>query len=50
MKGKIVIVLGVILVLVCCGVGTLHFMENYEAVYYSKIDNTKVENYPQVMI
>ena len=43
MKGKIFIILGIILVLVCCGVGALHFMENYEAVYYSKIDNTKVE-------
>lgn len=42
MNNKIFIVIGIILVLGCCGI-VFYYMENYEAVYYSKVDNTKVE-------
>lgn len=42
MKDKLLIVLGVLLFCICCGVG-FYYMEGYEAVYYTKVDNAKVE-------
>ena len=35
-------ILGVLLFLALCGIG-MYYIENYEDIYYSKIDNTKIE-------
>lgn len=42
MKDKLFIVIGVLLFFVGCGVG-LYYLENYDAIYYTRIDNSKVE-------
>lgn len=42
MRDRLFIMLGIVLFFVCCGAG-LYFLENYDAIYYTKIDNTKVE-------
>lgn len=42
MKEKVLIFIGVIIFITCCGVG-FYYMENFEKVYYTQIDNTKVE-------
>lgn len=39
---KIGVALGILVFLICCGVGVYYF-ENYEGTYYTVIDNTKVE-------
>lgn len=41
MKDKLFIIVGVIAFLICCGVG-LYYMEYYDEMYYSQIDNSKV--------
>lgn len=43
MKGKIFAVAVTVLILVCCFVGGLNYLENYEEVYYSKIDNSRMK-------
>lgn len=43
MKGKIIAVVVTIVVLVGGVAGGLHYMENYEHIYYSQIDNTKIK-------
>ena len=43
MKGKIIAIAGTAAVLICGVAGGLHYFENYEHVYYSQIDNTKVK-------
>lgn len=42
MKSKVFIVIGIILLLVCCVQG-LYYLENFEEIYYAQIDNTKLE-------
>ena len=42
MKSKTAAAIGIVLALICCAVGGLWHMENYETVYYTRIDNTKV--------
>ena len=42
MKSKLFIFAGIMLFIIGCGI-SLYYAENYEAFYYSKIDNTKVE-------
>lgn len=42
MKSKILILLGVVLFFIICGVG-LYNIENYNEIYYTRVDNTKVE-------
>lgn len=45
MKSKILILIGTIVFIVCCGAG-LYLLENYDDCYYAKIDNNKVEALP----
>lgn len=45
MKSKILILLGVISFIICCGV-SYHYIENYQETYYTKIDNSKAEALP----
>lgn len=45
MKSKILILIGTILFIVCCG-GGFYLLENYNSFYYTKIDNSKVETLP----
>ena len=42
MKNKLFVLIAVILFLGCC-IGVAYYMENYESVYYTKIDNAKVK-------
>lgn len=42
-KGKISILMVGLFVLLALGV-VFYFMENYETVYYTQIDNTKIQN------
>lgn len=42
MKDKLFVGIGIIVFLVGCGIGIYH-MENYDEIYYTQIDNTKVE-------
>lgn len=41
-KEKVPIIIAIILAIVLCAVG-LYFIEFHESVYYTKIDNTKIE-------
>lgn len=41
MKEKVPIVMAAIIALVICGIA-IFFLENYEAVYYTQVDNTKI--------
>ena len=43
MKVKIAIVTAVVLFFVCGLVGGAYYLENYDAVYYAQIDNTKAK-------
>ena len=42
MREKIPMVIAVIIALAICGFA-IYFMESYEAVYYTQVDNTKIE-------
>ncbi len=42
MTGKIFVVVGTIGFIICCVIG-LYRLENYNAIYYTKVDNKKVE-------
>lgn len=42
MKKTIVAGLGIAAFLACCGIG-IYYFENYEKVYFTQIDNTKIE-------
>lgn len=42
MKGKIIIIT-IVLCLLCCVVGGVWYLQCYEDVYYTKIDNTKLQ-------
>lgn len=41
LKEKIPMVMTAIIAIIICGV-TFYFLENYEAVYYTKVDNSKI--------
>lgn len=41
-KEKLPIIIAVIVAIAIC-VGGIYFLENHEAVYYTQIDNTKIE-------
>lgn len=43
MKGKVFVVIGFTLIAICCVIGILYRLENYEEIYFTKIDNAKVE-------
>lgn len=43
LKEKIPMIIAVIVAIVIC-VGTFYFFESYEAVYYTQIDNTKIQS------
>lgn len=43
MKGKVFVVIGFTIIVICCVIGVLYRLENYEEIYFTKIDNTKVE-------
>ena len=41
-KEKIpMIIAGIVAVVIC--VGAIYFLENYKSVYYTQVDNTKIE-------
>lgn len=42
MRGKIIAVVVTVVVLICGVAGGLHYLEDYEHIYYSQIDNTKI--------
>ena len=42
LKEKLPMIIAVVVAIVIC-VGVLFFFENYESVYYTQIDNTKIE-------
>ena len=42
-KEKIPMIIAVILAIALCGIA-LYFLENYESVYYTQIDNTKIQS------
>lgn len=42
MKEKLPVIIGTILFIILCGT-VLFYMENYDKVYYTRIDNTKIE-------
>lgn len=42
MKEKLGIIIGTILFIILCGC-VLFYMESYDKVYYTRIDNTKIE-------
>lgn len=42
MKGKLFVVVGIICFIICCFIG-LYRLENYKAIYYTKINNNKVK-------
>lgn len=46
MKGKIFAAAVTVLILICCFVGGLHYLENYDEIYYSKIDNSRMKEVP----
>jgi len=41
-REKILMIIVAIVAIVICGVG-IYLLENYESVYYTQIDNTKIE-------
>lgn len=43
MKGKVFAVIATVLVLGACFVGGLHYLENYDEFFYSKIDNSRMK-------
>lgn len=47
MKGKTIIIIAIILVLVCCAVFGIYYLENYHGIYYTQIDNSKVKELPE---
>ena len=42
LKEKLPMIIAVVVAIAIC-VATLYFFENYESVYYTQIDNTKIE-------
>ena len=42
MKNKLFVLIAAIFILGCC-IGICYYIENYEKVYYTKIDNTKIK-------
>ena len=42
-KEKIPMIIAVIVAITICVLG-FYFLENYEAVYYTQIDNTKIQS------
>ena len=42
MKKTILTGIGIVTFLACCGIGYYYF-ENYEEIYFTQIDNTKIE-------
>ncbi len=42
MKGKVFAGIAIALVLMVCLVGGLHYWENYDEVFYAKIDNSRI--------
>ena len=46
MKGKVFVVIGFTIIVICCVIAGLYRLENYEEVYFTKIDNTKAEKLP----
>lgn len=43
MKGKLISAAVIILIVVCGLVGALIYFENYEKVYYTQVDNSKIQ-------
>ena len=46
MKGKVFVVIGFTIIVICCVIAGLYRLQNYEEVYFTKIDNTKAEKLP----
>lgn len=46
MKGKIFIVIAAVLVLGACLVGGFYYLENYDELFYAKIDNSRIRELP----
>lgn len=46
MKGKTIITVAIVLCVLGCVVGGIWYWQGYEAVYYTKIDNTDVKELP----
>lgn len=42
-KEKIPMIIAIIVAIVICGV-VIYFLENYESIYYTQIDNTKIQS------
>lgn len=42
-KGKVAAAVLAIVCLVCCAAGGFYYLENYEEVYYTQINNTKLK-------
>lgn len=42
-KEKIPMIIAIIVAIVVCGV-VIYFLENYESIYYTQIDNTKIQS------
>ncbi len=43
MSGKKIGICITVLIMVCCAAVGLHYLQNYESYYYTKIDNSKVK-------
>lgn len=43
MKGKLISVAAVILIIACGLVGALIYFENFDKVYYTQVDNSKIQ-------
>lgn len=46
MKGKIFAVAVTVLILIGCITGGLYYLENYEEIFYSQIDNSRIKEVP----
>ena len=46
MRSKTWIGIGSLLFAVCFIIGGLHYLQNYDAAYYTKVDNTKIAALP----
>lgn len=46
-KGRMFAGLGILVFLICCGLVLYHF-ENYEEIFYTRVDNTKVHKLTEI--
>lgn len=49
LKEKLLMVVALIVAIVVCGVA-VYFFENYNSIYYTQINNTKIKKYLVQMI